>query len=146
MTPKVETIAHQFLEALPHAKALSMTLVEISEGGRVVLSMPYDARLVGDPASGVLHGGAVYALLDTASGLASMLHAGSAGSTATLGMRVDYMRPATPGQRITAEAVCYNMTRTVAFVRATATDDDTTRPVATTNATFTNEPRRGARS
>ena len=144
MTPNREKIAQQFLDAMPHARALSMALDDMSEG-RIVLSMPYDARLVGDPATGVLHGGAVYALLDTASGLAAMLHPAGAGSTATLDMRVDYMRPATPGQRITAEAVCYNMTRTVAFVRATATDDDKTRPVATTNGAFTNEPGRGVK-
>jgi uncharacterized protein (TIGR00369 family) len=143
MTPNREKIAQQFLDALPHARALSMALDQMADG-RIVLSMPYDARLVGDPATGVLHGGAVYALLDTSSGLAAMLHPAGSGSTATLDMRVDYMRPATPGQRITAEAVCYNMTRTVAFVRATATDDDKARPVATANGAFTNEPGRGA--
>jgi uncharacterized protein (TIGR00369 family) len=104
--------------------------------------MPYDPRLVGDPSTGVLHGGAVYALLDTACGMAAMLHPSSTGGTATLDMRVDYMRPATPGQRIRAEAVCYNMTRTVAFVRATATDEDSARPVATATGAFTNEPRK----
>lgn len=130
-----------FVDSLPHARALNMRLEEVGTG-RCVLSMPYDARLVGDPATGVLHGGAVYALLDTASGLAATLHPASSGSTATLDLRIDYMRPATPGQRITAEAVCYNMTRTVAFIRATATDDDTTRPVATATGAFTNEASR----
>ena len=134
-----EITPQQFLDALPHAKALSMRLDGV-EDGKVRLSMPYDARLIGDPATGVMHGGAVFALLDTASGIAATLHPGSLGGTATLDLRVDYMRSATPGQRIRAEAFCYNLTRTVAFLRAVATDDDESRPVATATGAFTNSP------
>jgi len=49
------------------------------------------------------------------------------------------MRPATPGQAITARAVCHHVTRTVAFVRVTATDADESRPVAMGTGTFTLE-------
>jgi uncharacterized protein (TIGR00369 family) len=130
-------VARRFIEAIPHARALSMRLDDIGNG-TAAISMPWDARLVGDPATGVIAGGAVSALMDTCGGAAVMSHRDAQG-TATIDLRIDYMRPATPGQRIVARAEVYHITRSVAFVRATATDDDAARPVATATGAFTVE-------
>jgi uncharacterized protein (TIGR00369 family) len=130
--------ARSFMSALPHARALGMQITNIGEG-RATVTMPWDARFIGDPVTGVIHGGAVSALMDTASGAAVMCHPSGPQGTATLGLRIDYMRPATSGQTITATAECYHVTRSVAFVRVTATDDDAARPVAMATGTFTLE-------
>ncbi|MGC3939239.1 PaaI family thioesterase [Roseobacter sp. EG26] len=137
MKNKVD-IARQFIEAIPHSKALGMQLTDMGEGVATI-EMPYDGKLVGDPDTGVIHGGAVSALMDTCCGAAVMSHPANPGGTATIDLRIDYMRAATPGQAIRAQAICYHVTRTVAFVRATATDDDTDNPVAAATGAFTVE-------
>ena len=138
----IESIARRFIDALPHSRALGMRLDMIGDGGAVI-AMPYDIRLIGDPETGVIHGGAVSVLMDTCGGAAVLAHPSGGVSTATLDLRIDYMRPATPGQTIRAQAECHHVTRSVAFVRAVATDDDDGRPVAMATGAFTVE--RGAR-
>lgn len=131
-------LARQFSEAIPHAKALGMEFTDVGDGF-AAMRMPYDERFVGDPQSGVIHGGAVSALMDTCCGTAVISHPTNPGVTATIDLRIDYMRPATPGQDIRTEATCYRITRSVAFVRAFAYDDDRERPVATATGAFTVE-------
>ena len=128
--------ARQFIENIPHAVELGMRVVEIGPGF-CVMSVPYDERLIGDPQTRVIAGGAVSALMDTCCGAAVVAHPDNPGVTATLDLRIDYMRAATPDQDITTRAECYHVTRSVAFVRATAWDNDADRPVAAATGTFT---------
>ena len=130
--------AETFIGAIPHSLALGMELTAVGKG-TAEIAMDYDERFVGDPETGVIHGGAVSALMDTCCGAAAMSHPDNPGATATIDLRIDYMRPATPGQRLRARAECYHITRSVAFVQARAMDDDDTRPVATATGTFTVE-------
>ncbi len=136
MKPEKTEMARRFTEAIPYAKALGMTFTAIGDGV-AAMQMPFDERFIGDPQTGVIHGGAVSALLDTCSGAAVISHPSNPGATATIDLRIDYMRAATPGQALRARAECYHITRSVAFVRATATDDDDENPVATASGAFT---------
>lgn len=145
MTDAKAQIARQFLAAIPHSQALGMTLDEVGDGV-AVMSMPYDARFVGDPTTGVLHGGVVAALMDTCCGTAVMTHPTGPIGTATIDLRIDYMRAAKPGQRLVARAECHHVTRSVAFVRAVAHDDDADNPVAMVNGAFTIERSKGDRT
>lgn len=127
--------AGDLLAGLPHSRELGMRLLD-AEDGVALLLVPYDPRLVGDPETGVLHGGVITALLDTACGAAVMAVKQSLVATATLDLRIDYMRPATRGQTVFARAECYRTTRSVAFARAVAYHDDPGDPVASAAGAF----------
>ena len=124
----------EFREA-PLATAIGMVAVP---GKPDTLCVPYSQDLVGDPDTGVVHGGVITALLDSASGAATRRAVEDRGPTsiATLDLRIDYMRPATPRQTIFATAECYRTTRHVAFVRAWAYQADEDDLVATSVGTF----------
>ena len=129
-------IARQFIEAIPFSAALGMRLDRL-ETAMAQISMPYSEMLIGDPETGVIHGGMVSALMDTCGGAAVISALPEGGVTATIDLRIDYMRAAKPGQRLTARAECHHLTRSVAFVRARAWDDDEENPVASATGAFT---------
>lgn len=120
---------------VPHANEIGMKFVAIDKG-RGTLSLPYNTALIGDPRSRVIAGGAVTTLLDQACGMAAMAAFDELMPIATLSLRIDYQRAATPGETIIAEAICYKTTRHVAFIRAVAHDGDADNPVATAQACF----------
>lgn len=128
--------AGMMIQGTPQAQALGMRLVSIGPG-RAVAEVPWREDLVGDPETGVIASGVVTTLLDNSCGMAAFAALSEPASTATLDLRIDYMRPAKVGATIRAEAECYRLTRTVAFVRAFAFDsDDTADPVAAAQAAF----------
>jgi uncharacterized protein (TIGR00369 family) len=104
--------------------------------GEAWSSLPYRPVFVGDTATGVLHGGVVTAMLDETCGMAVQLALDGTSAIATLDLRIDYQKPATPGLEIKAHAVCYRTTRSIAFVRATAYQESEDDPVATATACF----------
>lgn len=120
---------------VPQAAALGFQFVSAGDG-RGSMKVPWREDLVGDPDTGVIAGGVVTSLLDHTCGLS--IHAGSQDlfPTATLDLRIDYLRAAAPRADVTAEAHCYKVTRQIAFVRATAWDADPEDPIATAQAAF----------
>ncbi|MFO7856977.1 MAG: PaaI family thioesterase [Paracoccaceae bacterium] len=140
---RIAEIGRRFVGAIPWSKALGMELLALHRGV-AEMRTPYDARFVGDAATGVLHGGVLTALLDSCSGAAVMSHPSGPLGTATIDLRIDYMRAARPGKAVTARAECHRATRSVAFVRAVAYEDDPEDPVATSTGAFTIERGPGA--
>lgn len=104
--------------------------------GEAWSSLPYRPVFVGDTETGVLHGGVVTAMLDESCGMAVQLALDGTSAIATLDLRIDYQKPATPGLAIKAHSVCYRTTRSIAFVRSTAYQESEDDPVATATACF----------
>jgi uncharacterized protein (TIGR00369 family) len=132
----VDTVGDHILR-IPHARAIGITLVRHDDTG-CVMRVPYAEHLVGDPDTGVVHGGVLTALLDNACGMAVRPpHSDqNAVSMATLDLRIDYMGAAEPHKDIFAEAICYKRTRHIAFVRASAYQTTADEPIATCVASF----------
>tara|TARA_X000000368_G_C22572492_1_gene511418 strand:- start:64 stop:492 length:429 start_codon:yes stop_codon:yes gene_type:complete len=125
-----------FFMNLPFSKYIGLKLERIGNG-KAIMTMPYQKNLVGDPQTGVLHGGVITTLLDSCCGAAVMTAGDPKTSTATIDLRIDYMRPAKPERTITAEAMCYRVTNSVVFVRANAQDGTKKIPIATATGAFT---------
>jgi uncharacterized protein (TIGR00369 family) len=128
-------IAEHMVRQVPHGAALGFKVISVSRG-RGCLTVPWREDLVGDPDTEVIATGVVTALLDHCCGLAIKAAQGDVSMTATLDLRIDYMRPAHPRTGLTAEAHCYKLTRSIAFVRAQAYDGSSDDPVATAQAAF----------
>jgi len=134
-------IGARMAQATPQAAALNLRLVSVGVEG-AAMAVPWRPELVGDPATGVMAGGVITTLLDHVCGLAVSSAVIASGGTfmefgmATLDLRIDYMRPAEPRREVIALARCYKLTRSIAFVRASAFEDDESNPVATAQAAF----------
>ncbi len=101
----------------------------------IEIALPWRADLVGVPEtgvpnSGILASGPIITLLDNATSMSVWVKSGAFRPQATLDLRLDYVRAATPGKTVIARAECYRLTRSAAFVRGLAHDGDPADPVA----------------
>lgn len=100
------------------------------------MSLDYDEKLIGNPRTRVVHSGVITTLLDTLCGLVVMSAVPEGTPLATLDLRIDYLRPATPGETIRAAAECYKVTANVAFARGAAFHASPNDAIAQCTGTF----------
>ena len=127
--------AQKFADSIPHGHELGIK-VEAIAPGRAQFILPYHPRLIGNPDTGTLHGGAITALMDTASGCAVFSALPDLIPIVTLDLWIDYLKPATPQKLLRAEARCYRLTRNIGFTRAFAYHDNPQDTVANSVGTF----------
>lgn len=125
----------RFLAHVPHLAALGIRY-RAHGPDWAELEMPYAPHLVAYPETGVIASGAIFSLMDTASGLAVVMRMAELQPHATLDLRCDYLRPAEPGRTVVGRAECLKLTRRIAFVRGIAHDGDPDHPVAHVAGTF----------
>ena len=124
-----------FSDTIPHNKALGIKVLAVRRG-LASMQLEWREELVGNPETGVLAGGPLTAMLDSCCGMAVATLLKEPKPFATLDLRIDYAKPATPGKPVIAEAECYRITRSVAFTRAFAHHGDPKDPIAAAAGTF----------
>ena len=100
------------------------------------LALPWKAELATDDETGILASGPIFTLMDMATSISIWLTTGRFQPQATLDLRIDYLRPAKPGETVFGRGECYHVTRSVAFVRGVAHDGDPAKPVAHVAGTY----------
>ena len=130
-------LCRRFVATVQHSTNLGIEVLETGED-RVRCRMPWRAELVGNPETGVIHGGAVFAFLDQVGGLANACAIyPDYEITPTIDFRLDHLRPAESGRAVIGDGVCYRLSSQVAFVRVTAFAEGLEEePVATGLATY----------
>nr|WP_024308056.1 PaaI family thioesterase [Pseudomonas sp. P818] len=133
-SPVVER-AQRFLSALRHCQVLGMQ-VQAADAKGLTLRLPYSQSIVGNPDSGVIHGGAITTLMDTTCGISTVCVLPEFEICPTLDLRIDYMHPAEPSKDVFGFAECYRVTPHVIFTRGYAYQDDPEQPIAHVVGTF----------
>jgi uncharacterized protein (TIGR00369 family) len=103
---------------------LGMTCIDKSQPGRTVYRMPVDGQFA-NPV-GVLQGGFLAAMADSAMGAATITHAKAAGRrvyTASIDMRISFLAPARVGAVLECTAMVVQGGARVAFAEADVVDD-----------------------
>lgn len=123
------------MERTGHGAALGFELTKIGRG-EVEMTFPYKSEVVGNPVTGVIHGGVIVSLLDTCCGCAAITTLTRSMVTPTMDLRLDYMHPAEPYKPVFVSAKVYRDTSNVVFCRGSAWQDDQENPIAHCVATF----------
>jgi uncharacterized protein (TIGR00369 family) len=121
--------ATRFMSALRHCQVLGLRVHSASNDGLTVI-LPYS------PQSGVIHGGALTSLMDTACGMSTLCVLPEFEVCPTLDLRIDYMHAAEPHKDVYGFAQCYRVTTDVIFARGFAYQDDPEHPIAHVVGTF----------
>lgn len=127
--------AQQFLTALRHCQVLGIQVQTAVPSG-LTLRLPYSDKIVGNPETGVIHGGALTTLMDTTCGISTVCVLPEFEICPTIDLRIDYMRAAAPHKDVFGFAQCYRVTPTIIFVRGYAYQDDPQEPIAHVVGTF----------
>ena len=73
---------------LRHCQVLGMTVEQADKDG-LVIQLPYSDLIIGNPVTGVVHGGAITTLMDTCCGISTVCYLEDFEICPTLDLRID---------------------------------------------------------
>jgi uncharacterized protein (TIGR00369 family) len=105
------------------------------EDGALILDMPFDAKLIGNPILPALHGGVIGSLLETAAIVQILWETGAAALPKPVDITIDYLRS---GRAVASHARAYlaRQGRRVVNARAEMWQEDAAKPVASFRGHF----------
>ena len=121
------------LAAVPYCAWLGLSARV--EDGALVLDMPFDAKLVGNPMLPALHGGVTGSLLETSAIAQILWETGAKTMPRTIDITIDYLRT---GRALTSHARAHivRLGRRVVSARAEMWQEDAAKPVASFRGHF----------
>jgi uncharacterized protein (TIGR00369 family) len=121
------------LAAVPYCAWLGVTAR--MESGALILDMPFDAKLIGNPVLPALHGGVTGSLLETAALMQTIWETGAVTMPKPVDITIDYLRSA---RAVTSHARGFvvRQGRRVVAARAEMWQEDAAKPVASFRGHF----------
>lgn len=124
----------RFMALIPHCRMLGMQVASVSEMD-LVLSLEGEARFVGNAEGGLIHGGLLTVLMDTACGSAAILALPEPEVCPTVDLRMDHYRAAQAGHKLYCRARVTHLTRQIVFTEGLIWQQED-QPVAKGTGTF----------
>ena len=122
------------VDRIPYARFLGIQVVSLGEY-RLLLKLPFDDKLVGNPMLPAIHGGVLGAFLEIVAILQLVKEEEGDGLPKPVNLTVDYLRSAGP-RDLYGRATITKRGRRVANVRVEAWQEDPERPVAAAHGHF----------
>ena len=135
MTVTAQQKAERFIATLRHCQLLGLQVVSAEEG-KLCLRLPYHHHIIGNPLSGVVHGGALTTMMDTACGTAVFTALPDYELCPTLDLRVDYMKASSVDEDLLARSTVTSISKNVVFTECLVTQESDGQLIAKCNATF----------
>lgn len=139
MSPLLSMTADQLqqfmVEEVPYNRALGLRVVECSLD-RLSFELPYSEHLIGNPATDEMDQCAITTLIDTVCGSVVLTRLQELRRTATLDLRIDFLRRSPEGRSIRCDAECLRVSRHVAQVKALVHEGNAAEPLAVATGSF----------
>ncbi|WP_191965235.1 PaaI family thioesterase [Marinobacter halotolerans] len=124
-----------FVDCVPHQSALGLQVTECLDG-HLSVDMPFADYLTDSRASEILHEGGIISLIDASAGSVLLTQRKELRRTATLDLRIDFLRRCRPGEGVSCQAKSLKVSRNVGVTHAKVHDSDEDSPIAVATGTF----------
>jgi len=137
----LEELQQRFITQIPFNEFLGLRVVGASPG-RLVAELPFSAGLVGDADTNAMAEGPITTAIDAVCGSVALTIWHHFRRTATLDLRLDFLRAPGAGLGVTIEADSISLNEHLSIVRGVEHDGDPARPIAIATASFATFPPR----